>query len=506
MRYALLLTALSFGCAGAGPASPTPHHLCRQSGSGCASNADCCAGLFCASPGVCQPDGSTTGAASTSTSGSGGQGGSTGASVGGTSTGSGTTGGGASTSGGSTGTGWTSGASATGGGSISTGSTGSSTGGSGGSCSCSASCCSAQSTASSSAQNGLSCGSKVCWGGYWCDYAKGSCPPTDPCNGQSGSWSCSGSSGGSTGGGSTSSGTSSGGTGATLQVGGLDFVVVGDTRPASSCTSTSSCAYPSQVINSIYTQVKALSPAPSFAIGTGDYMFQSPSYSTADWQIQQYLSAQQLFGGPLYPAMGNHECTGATTSNCVAGQDGTTSNLTAFLGMLGTLGIPNAVPYFVQNIAISTGQTAKLVVIAANAWDSTQASWLTNALAQPTTYTFIVRHEPSTDIGTGITGLDASAQLISTFLQQTPGGVTFTFVGHTHEYRLDSQNQEVIVGNGGAPFDNSSGSGLQEYGFLVCQQRTDNAIQCQLDDYQSGAPVSGTAFAVNPDGSTAQVQ
>ena len=37
--------------------------------------------------------------------------------------------------------------------------------------------------------------------------------------------------------------------------------------------------------------------------------------------------------------------------------------------------------------------TAKLVFIAANAWDGTQQFWLDNVLGEPTTYTFCVRHE-----------------------------------------------------------------------------------------------------------------
>ncbi len=331
--------------------------------------------------------------------------------------------------------------------------------------------------------------------------------------GSSASASSGGSSGGSTGGstgsggGSTSGstgGSSGGSTGGALQVASLDFVVVGDTRPASSCTDSASCAYPTQVIDDIFTQVKGLSPAPAFAVATGDYMDNAPGDGTAAWQIQQYLSAQQIFGGPLFPAMGNHECGGGASSNCTPPY-GANEDMAAYLGMLATLDLQNAVPYYAVNVSMASGQTAKLLVIAANAWDQTQADWLTSALGQPTSYTFIVRHEPATIVGTGCAGLDASEQILSSYLQQNPGGVTYKFVGHTHEYLIDGQNGEVIVGNGGAPWSKSA-TGLLTYGFLLCRERADSAIQCELNDSQGGGPVAGTAFAVNPDGSSATVQ
>ena len=90
--------------------------------------------------------------------------------------------------------------------------------------------------------------------------------------------------------------------------------------------------------------------------------------------------------------MGNHECDGSTTSNCGPGNfTGVTDNYTAFINtMLHPLGLTE--PFFEKKFsATDNSWTAKLVVIACNAWTSQQSTWLDHALAEPTTYTFIVR-------------------------------------------------------------------------------------------------------------------
>ena len=108
------------------------------------------------------------------------------------------------------------------------------------------------------------------------------------------------------------------------------------------------------------------------------------------------MQARAKFPGPLLPAMGNHECTGATASNCGLGnKDGFPANYSAFLEEM-LRPIHQALPYYVARIAAADASwSAKLVFIAANAWDSTQARWLEAALSVPTTYTFVVRHEPN---------------------------------------------------------------------------------------------------------------
>lgn len=284
-------------------------------------------------------------------------------------------------------------------------------------------------------------------------------------------------------------GTGDGGTG-----GPLVFAIVGDTRPANPCPSIASCPYPTQ-INTIYKDLTEVSPAPALVVGTGDYMYNNPGSGTAVWQVQQYLAAAAQFPGPIYLTMGNHECTGYTSSECGSDNpDGVTENYTAFVQtLLGGLKVDTTTPYYVETVAAGEGQTAKFVFVAANAWDQAQASWLDSTLAVPTTYTFVLRHEPTSAARDcpGITPSDA-------VLANHP--LTMKIVGHSHEYLpYSSSHQEVLVGNGGAPLSHGS------YGFVLCKQRTDNAIQCDDYDYNSNAPVND-GFALTPAGAVTAVQ
>ncbi len=266
------------------------------------------------------------------------------------------------------------------------------------------------------------------------------------------------------------------------------FAIVGDTRPGEPCPSTTNCPYPTE-ITTIYQDLLQLSPIPAFVIGTGDYQYNTPGTGTSAWQLQQYLAAAKPFKGPIYLGMGNHECTGYTSDEC--GSDnpaGITENYTAYLEtLLAGLNVNTTTPYFVETVPAGEGQTAKFVFTAANAWDQDQATWLSTALAVPTTYTFVIRHEPTSDAQDcpGITPID-------TIIAGFP--LTMKIVGHTHEYKpWNSESLEVLVGNGGAPLDGG------DYGFVICKQRTDNAIQCDDYDYLTNAPIND-AFAVTPQG------
>ncbi len=274
----------------------------------------------------------------------------------------------------------------------------------------------------------------------------------------------------------------------------LVFAVVGDTRPPNS---DENGAYPTQVITKIYQDVQALSPHPAFVIATGDYQYTTPGNGNAQIQIGYYATAMKLFDGPIFAAMGNHECTGYTSSNCGSGSaDGLTTNYTQFLSQI--LGpIQQAQPYYSIPLHAGDGSwTAKIVVIAANAWDDAQASWLTQTLQQPTTYTFVVRHEPtSADTAPGTT---PSAQILS----NQP--YTLLLVGHTHSFEHPSDNssgwsgqncrcdtREIIIGNGGA--------GYGPYGFGLVTRQTDGNITLQQYDESSNAP-TGISFTVTPAG------
>ncbi len=275
----------------------------------------------------------------------------------------------------------------------------------------------------------------------------------------------------------------------------LVFAVVGDTRPANP---DDNAGYPTEVITKIYQDLEALSPRPAFVVATGDYQYTSNNGNAAI-QIGDYASAMKLFSGPIFPAMGNHECNGYTKSNCGQGNvDGLTTNLTEFeRQMLGPIG--QSQPYYSIPFQAADGSwTAKIVVVAANAWDDAQASWLDQALSPETSYTFVVRHEPSS--ATTAPGVGPSDAILA----KHP--YTLLLVGHSHEYDhpaaggsgsyCNCDYRELIVGNGGAPMSSYNGS---TYGFAIVTRASDGTLSVQQYDYSSNAP-SGIQFSVTPAG------
>jgi hypothetical protein len=271
----------------------------------------------------------------------------------------------------------------------------------------------------------------------------------------------------------------------------LYFAVVGDTRPANE---DDTGGYPTAIITQIYQDIQALSPTPSFAVGTGDYQYAAPTGTQGAAQLDLYMGARAKYSGTLFPAMGNHECTGYTNSNCGQGNpDGLTNNYDNYLAKFLTP-IQQTSPYYEIDLTSAAGAsspwTAKLLFVAANAWTQTQANWLDAAMSKPTTYTFVVRHEAasaSTAPGVG------PAEII---MSNHP--YTLSLVGHTHSYQR-SGPREVIVGNGGAPL-----SGGVDYGFGMVSQQADGSIAVDMIDYTTGLADSSFHFAVKPDGSAAQ--
>jgi hypothetical protein len=292
--------------------------------------------------------------------------------------------------------------------------------------------------------------------------------------------------------GTGTTGTGTGGGGSVTGVAGgmldtLNFVIVGDTRPPNE---DDTAGYPTAVITKIWQDAEAYSPRPAFAVSTGDYQYANPNGSQQGPQLDLYLGARAGFHNVAFPAMGNHECTGYTDSNCGQGNpDGLTLNYTTFMTrMIAPLGVTE--PYYTVNVASTTGAwTAKLVFVAANAWDAAQSTWLDGELAKPTTYTFLVRHESvNADTAPGVTPSEA-------ILAKYP--YTLAIIGHTHTYSWSATHRELIVGNGGAPL-----SGGVNYGYVVAQQRADGAMVFKSIDYMTNAVVD--TFAVNADGTPAQ--
>jgi hypothetical protein len=255
----------------------------------------------------------------------------------------------------------------------------------------------------------------------------------------------------------------------------LAFAVWGDSRPGQP---NDDASYPSAVVHGI-AQLAARSPA-EFGVATGDYMFSSTSSSVAT-QVSMLLSAEGAFTKPIFRTMGNHECTGATASNCPNGTE--TYNVRAFMMQL----VPFAQkPYYTFTVHTQMGD-AKFVFVAANAWDSTQQSWLDAQLSQSTKYTFVIRHEPPGN--TEAPGAAPSDAIINAH------PLTVGFYGHTHTYRKVAANA-VISGNGGAPMS------YGYPGFVYVEQRPDGNIT--LEEIRADTGEVTQQWAVTPTGSETQ--
>ncbi len=352
------------------------------------------------------------------------------------------------------------------------------------------------STCDGCSKGSKSCQSNGCYGGWYCDLATRKChAPPDGCS-AGGSTTCtssSSSSEGSTKPGSGSGSSSSSGTSPTTVTGtvtasggsvsSLLFAIAGDTRPANE---DDTAGYPTTIIDTIFSDITARNPQPSFVVSTGDYQFANPTGSESAPQIADYMAARAKYPGTLFPAMGNHECTGYTASNCGSGNsDGVTSNYSNFLSvMLGPLSQPK--PYYSINVqATDSSWTSKFVFIAANAWDSAQSTWLETTLSQSTTYTFVIRHEAN-EANTA-PGTTPSESIVT----QHP--LTLEICGHTHDY--SKSGNRIVMGNGGAPL-----TGGGDYGYGVVAQLSNGNLTVDEYDYQTNAADSSFHFVVSPTG------
>jgi hypothetical protein len=290
----------------------------------------------------------------------------------------------------------------------------------------------------------------------------------------------------------------------------LVFAIVGDTRPQNEGDTAN---YPTQDITWIFQNIMAASPRPAFVVGTGDYAYCSGSDCAA--QTAKYITAADQYypaGGQVFLTMGNHECNGYTASNCApdAPADGASSsepNYTNFFNVLNTFGINSTTqstlasgsPYYEVDVSSSDSTdpwTAKFVFIAANAWDSGQASWLTSVMAKPTTYTFVLRHESYEDDGNASSNQPGDQGASDQIIDSASEGYTMLLVGHTHEYSRSTSGSgkvELIVGNGGAQTSGSPG-------YVICSRVTGGNISCQPYNAGSTPSVNGSAVVVNAAG------
>jgi hypothetical protein len=155
--------------------------------------------------------------------------------------------------------------------------------------------------------------------------------------------------------------------------------------------------------------------------------------------------------------------------------------------MLNPLGIMT--PYYAYSFhATDNSWTAKLVFVAGNSWSAAQNTWLDQALAVPTTYTFVVRHESTQT--TDAPGVTPSETIIAKY------PLTLRIVGHTHTYSHSASSHEMIVGNGGAP----PTSGMN-YGYVIVERLTSGDIQVSEYDYSTNT--MRDQFRLHADGSSA---
>ncbi len=259
---------------------------------------------------------------------------------------------------------------------------------------------------------------------------------------------------------------------AAASAGTFRFAVFGDVRPRNPDDTAN---YPTAIITSLFQQIAAQSP--QFVVGTGDYMFASTTNDSGiATQLGDLLGAEHAFAGPIYHAMGNHECTGATASNCPNGSE--TANVRAFMSKLVPAG--TTTPWYRVDVDTGAG-TAKLVFVAANAWSQAQSDWLEQQLSDPTAYTFVVRHEAASITETN--GAVASEAIV----QKHP--LTLELLGHTHRYeKLDAKH--IISGNAGAPLSGG------HYGFVLVDLLANGDLSVSEVDQATGAV--GDTFTICP--------
>lgn len=250
----------------------------------------------------------------------------------------------------------------------------------------------------------------------------------------------------------------------------LYFAVVGDTRPAIIDDTT---RYPSEIIAGIFQAIQAMNPRPQFVISTGDYVFASPISSQGAAQLAIYRAASNHFQGPMFPTLGNHECTSSTTINCVGTKAKSTlyqAYLNQFIGPMGY-----SLPYYAFDISGPQGAfTAKFIVTACNAWDDVQRDWVETQLKRPSTYTIVVRHIPL--------GVGAPCTLeMDPLLAKYP--YTVLLVGHSHT--VAQSGRQLIEGVGGAPI-----TGNAVYGYATVEQLPSGAFQIVQWDYKARQAVA----------------
>jgi hypothetical protein len=283
--------------------------------------------------------------------------------------------------------------------------------------------------------------------------------------------------GGGTGG--SGSPTSIGPTGGTVSL--LHLGLTGDTRPAS-CTQIGQATqdYPTVVINSIADAFQT--HAVDAVLDLGDHMYVcNNDIADAQTQMGLYMKAAARYKGTWFMTMGNHECSGTP---CLPGS--TSANYKAYMAALAPL---SSTPYYRVDIHTSKGLVA-LVVIADNAWDTTQANWLKSTLSSTdtqATYTLVARHHPVGDSSVS-TNSDSEQIVLS-------HKFALFLTGHSHEYKHTTTNggRDVVLGIGGAPLI----AGGAFHGYALVDQQPSGQLTVTVYDVTSNAAVDSWTVGPN---------
>ena len=267
--------------------------------------------------------------------------------------------------------------------------------------------------------------------------------------------------GGGPGGGGGGNGSGVGPNGGTVTR--LHFALTGDTRPPA-CEDTAN--YPTPVIDAI--AVAAQRRNAQFGLDLGDHIYVcNGDLNVANTQMNLYLQALHRFSGTWFMTMGNHECWHGP---CLL--ESTNANYSAFMRALSPI---SNKPYYAFNIETSNGR-ATFVVIADNGWDSRQATWLRQTLADAdlhAKYTIVARHHPEGD-----NSVATNSESIAIIRQHK---FALLLTGHEHSYHhmTTDQGRDLVMGTGGAPL---LAAGSTFNGYAMVDQLADGRLQVSVFD------------------------
>jgi hypothetical protein len=268
-------------------------------------------------------------------------------------------------------------------------------------------------------------------------------------------------------------------TGAGGTVDRLYFGYTGDTRDMSSGSGYSSGL--NSVIRGIYTSMGKLGV--EFAMDGGDHM-EASNQSEATACMSDYMSAAALLGKPVFMTYGNHECSQSYNSGNSCGSNGwmTDPKSVPFMNAL-TQMTGATKPWYRYDIMTSSGK-ATFLVVADDAWGSSpggeEETWLTAQLTDAdanSKYTFVSKHHPL-----GNSDQSYFATIYSLVMSHK---YTLFLTGHSHEYKHQySDHRSVVMGLGGAPFDNPN---QMWNGYLTAMQCPDDHIYVTVYDSSTGS-------------------